>query len=435
MFASLLLNVLVITCGISSIIHAARLPLHERRSGHSDRRAPASSSVSVANFENINYHVDINVGGDMYSTLIDTGSGDLWIFANVSNTSPTDLLDEIEYAIGSVEGHIYHAPLSFAGYNIPAQAFGKSSIEVQDISTYGDPRAQGYTALLGLGPGVNGSTIYTTINTFLDDNITGLPVMQNIFGQNMTSENYISFLLPRAFDTESPTSGEMTISELIPGREAIADQKKLPLTYLDTTDPDLHWNTVMDLDGIIGPDGNPIIIETQTTLPSPVTGNGRLVGVFDTGFTFAQVPAALASAIYSGVDGAQLVPITSSSQDLWVIPCDAEVNVTFVIGGQNILIHPLDMVSAAGGGPVNDTSICIGTFQPQGSNTASSVFDMILGTPFFRNAYVLFDYGNLTVGTSTDQRAPFIQLLSTTNAIDAHNDFVRARTDAGVLGS
>ncbi|KAG8872302.1 hypothetical protein FRB97_007777 [Tulasnella sp. 331] len=424
MVSSLLLNIPVIVSAISSTVHAARLPLQGRPSRRLDLGAPASSSVSVATFENLNYFVNLTVGGQVYPTLIDTGSGDLWIYANVSNVTPTGVLDELQYAIGAVEGYIFQAPLSFAGYSIPAQAF----VEVQNITNLGsNPRDDGYTAVLGLGPAPYGSTIYR----LLGNSTSGLPMMQNIFMQNATSDNYITLLLPRAFDPVSPTFGEMTISELIPGKEAIANQTKLPLTFLNATSPGFHWNTATDLDGIIGPDGMPITIKSETTLPLPVTGNGRLVGVFDSGYTLAQVPATLAEAIYSGVKGAHLV--STGSQDLWEVPCDTEVNVTFVFAGQKIFVHPLDMVKSGAPGPINATSHCIGTFQPRGANTASPAFDLIFGIPFLLNAYILLDSDGLTAGASTSQQTPFIQLLSTTNPIEAHNDFVNVRTNAGVL--
>ena len=52
--------------------------------------------------------------------------------------------------------------------------------------------------------------------------------------------------------------------------------------------------------------------------------------------------SAVASAMYSGAKGASLKTIESLNGDIWVIDCDAEVNVTFLIGGQPYFVHPLD---------------------------------------------------------------------------------------------
>jgi hypothetical protein len=51
----------------------------------------------------------------------------------------------------------------------------------------------------------------------------------------------------------------------------------------------------------------------------------------------------IVNAIYSGVKGAQLNSDPSFNGDVWIVDCDAEINVTFKIGGQSYPIHPLDV--------------------------------------------------------------------------------------------
>ena len=63
------------------------------------------------------------------------------------------------------------------------------------------------------------------------------------------------------------------------------------------------------------------------------------------------------NAIYSGAKGAQLVPIPNN-ESLWVVDCEAEINVTFKIGGQSYPVHPLDVTREK---TVNGETICIGT--------------------------------------------------------------------------
>lgn len=46
-------------------------------------------------------------------------------------------------------------------------------------------------------------------------------------------------------------------------------------------------------------------------------------------------------AIYSGVPGASLEFVDGLGQ-IWLIPCDAEINIAFKIGGQTYPVHPLD---------------------------------------------------------------------------------------------
>ena len=51
--------------------------------------------------------------------------------------------------------------------------------------------------------------------------------------------------------------------------------------------------------------------------------------------------------MYSGIPGASLQFVNGLGQ-IWLIPCDAEVNLTFKIGGQPYPIHPLDTNSDDG---------------------------------------------------------------------------------------
>ncbi|KAG8880182.1 hypothetical protein FRB97_001013 [Tulasnella sp. 331] len=378
---------------LPATVNALRLPVEVASLGHPARRAaPTDSSVPLATFQNIQYIVNITVGGQVYPTVIDTGSSDMWIYGNVSNTTPTNQSAGLSYAIGEVDGDILLAPLSFAGYKVPSQAF----IEVQNISSFGaDPRMSGYTALVGLGP-LSGSVVYNAFNTS-----TGFPMMNNIFTQNLTNESYVTLLLPRAHD---PDSNATALPIVITGQEGLQ-----------------HWTALTDANGVLGSNGQPINVTTNVT---SATGTGKLVAVFDSGFSLPQVPKAISDALYSGLPGAQLVnfPVIG---ELWEIPCTQEVNVTFIFGGQKIFVHPLDANAAEfPDQAINSSSVCYGAFQPIGADAVSPDYDMILGMSFLRNAYTLLDYGSFNLETLTDMNDPFIQFLATTNTTQAHNDFV-----------
>ena len=63
--------------------------------------------------------------------------------------------------------------------------------------------------------------------------------------------------------------------------------------------------------------------------------------------------------MYSSAKGASLRNLTSFGGDIWVIDCDAEVNVTFSIGGHLYFVHPLDANWV--GADDDGNPICIGT--------------------------------------------------------------------------
>jgi hypothetical protein len=90
--------------------------------------------------------------------------------------------------------------------------------------------------------------------------------------------------------------------------------------------------------GIIGPDGNPI--SAQSIVPQ--APSGTLVAVIDSGFTFPQVPRSVSDAIYGRVRGA----VYDTKNEIWTVPCDQLLNISFNFGGNNFPIHPLDTVSS-----------------------------------------------------------------------------------------
>ena len=138
--------------------------------------------------------------------------------------------------------------------------------------------------LIGLGP-----SALSSVRELLNSS-DGDPPLDRIFRQNMSTPNYLTVLLSREFDLSpggtEPVAGQLTIGTTIPGYENISSQAKLPALrdqfYVQ------HWQTLLDENGIRGPDGERI--ETVTTIENPTEGtDNQLHVVFDTGFTYPQV--------------------------------------------------------------------------------------------------------------------------------------------------
>lgn len=103
----------------------------------------------------------------------------------------------------------------------------------------------------------------------------------------------------------------------------------------------------MDANGIIGPDGQQI--QTTTTIQNPTYGNSSQYHVvFDTGFTYPQVTRDVADAIYGRVPGAEFVT-QSDTPGYWRVPCNYELNVTFLFNGVKYPISPLDLTTPEAG--------------------------------------------------------------------------------------
>ncbi|KAF9806834.1 hypothetical protein IEO21_08514 [Rhodonia placenta] len=400
-------------------VHALRFPVSTRtsagrRAGSGSLGARSSDTLlPVKNTQNSEYITNITLGGREIPVLLDTGSSDLWVTGDVPGVTDLGVSESLSYAVGTASGDVNTAKLQFGNYTVDNQAF----LLVKNISSFSvNIAAEGYDGLIGLGPNT-GSVIRDKVGDSRGDS-----VLDRIFQQNTSSSNYMSVLLNRLGDPTSPAQGQMSISEIIPGYENITNMAKLTVEKVHKlTDLDQHWQVYTDKNGVIGPDGQPI--EVDSIVPS--APDGQLVVVFDSGYTLPQVPRAMSDAIYGRVQGAEY----NSEVGVWTIPCTQMLNISFQFGGVNYPISPLDtsssefdMINAAG------ETVCVGAFQPISSAfSLLGEYDIILGMSFLRNVYALFDYGNFVEDTSSDLGNPFIQLLPTTNLTAAHEAFVQVR--------
>ncbi|OSD07489.1 acid protease [Trametes coccinea BRFM310] len=376
-------------------------------------RANGQNAVPVANTHNSEYIANITLGGRQIPVLLDTGSSDLWVTGSVPNAKDVGKSVSLSYAVGKAAGDVYTATLEFANYTVQDQAF----LLVQDTSSFSvDIKSQGYEGLIGLGPNT-GSVIRDKL-----DSASGDSVLDRIFSQNTTSSNFLTILLNREGDPSSASTGQLTVSEVLPQYSNITSMPKLPVTKVHKlTDEDQHWQVLTDVNGVLGPDGQPIQVDSIV----PSAPDGQLVVVFDSGFTLPQVPRAMADAIYGRVQGAEY----NTASEVWTIPCDQLIPLTFKFGGVEYPIHPLD-VSSSDFNMVNSLGnpVCVGTFQPITSAfSLLGEYDIILGMAFLRNTYTLLDYGNFMENTASDRGDPYVQLLPVTDVNQAHKDFVQVR--------
>jgi hypothetical protein len=103
-------------------------------------------------------------------------------------------------------------------------------------------------------------------------------MLNRIFQQNQTTQNYITFLLNRLGDPGETFTGQITVSEPVSGFENITSQPKMNVeTVTALTEADQHWQILSDKDkGVIGPDGQ--VIQTSSIVPK--APDGQLVAVF-----------------------------------------------------------------------------------------------------------------------------------------------------------
>lgn len=285
-------------------------------------------------------------------------SSDLWVASGgVPNSNDTGKSTGVKYAIGGAEGPIKYADLTFAGYAVPHQAFCESpptehhlcltlKFAVQVTPSDSQPENAG---LMGLGPWFT-SNIWKTLNSS-----DAKPPVDNLFSQNKTTPNYLTILLGRSDDPDDQYPGDLTVGEIVDGYEDVLNQPKMNVTWAKHGNQ--HWSTLVDPSGILGPDGQPLSVQTRV---SSTKNSKQLTTMFDSGYTLPQVPADVAQQIYSQIEGAQLQNIDGLGE-IWTMDCAKEVNVTFKFAGNSYPVHPLDTTISASDLGVNNNSLCFGT--------------------------------------------------------------------------
>ncbi|EIW81199.1 acid protease [Coniophora puteana RWD-64-598 SS2] len=382
--------------------------------------ASMSGSSNLSNVVNMRYTVNATLGGESVTLMVDTGSSDFIVTKQIPSASVVNEQYNvtIEYGIGKAAGGVYSATLDLLDTSISNQYY------MYDPSSQA---AGGTDGLLGLGPG-EGSMILSQAN----NNATASPPIDRIFAINNNTDNYVGIHLGRSNDTNNAYPGDLTVGSPLADFSNVLNQPKLEVTQVQQSIRSYqHWQTYLDQDGIKGPDG------TRIPMKSRVTGSehpNKANVMLDTGYTFPQVPAHVAKALYQDIPGAQLQNTTIASGLLWTLPCDQKVSASFYFAGVEFPIHPLDLnfkpvTTDVVPGTNVENAICYGAFQPYEGNLMVDgviAYDMILGMAFLRNVYMSINYGppsNLN-GAPTQS---FIQLLPITNATQACGEFYQER--------
>ncbi|KZT52462.1 acid protease [Calocera cornea HHB12733] len=387
--------------------------------------------ITLQSLQNVEYTSAVIVEGQPFEVLLDTGSADLNIMGMIPTAKDTGIPVMVNFASGAEEGQMSFGTVTFAGYTVPQQVFNHVSVNAGASS--GDGKDNG---LLGLGVS-SGSVLHQMFQQMNTNDTTGMlagnlgdALLDRIFQQNTSTPNYMSFTLARDTDTADTNSvaiGNFTLSELIPGLENITSMPKLPVLTAPESESSLqHWTITLDA---IMANGAPLTLPTSVVTGTPA---GKMVAVLDSGFTFPQVPPMVAQAFYGSIPGAELS--NSSGLTAWTFPCTAQVNASFMFGGMNYPIHPLDLSfdpTIVGMSLSNNT--CIGAFQPieaAATQALDGIGDMVLGMAFLRNTYTLMNYGDFVDSTADATEQPYVQLLSTTDPVTAATEFAAVRTAA-----
>ncbi|TCD64731.1 hypothetical protein EIP91_003687 [Steccherinum ochraceum] len=399
---------------IASLLSAAlgaRLPLARRAdSAHSTRLAFKNAadqySFGVANKEGDGqtiYFVTVNVDGQDYAVVLDTGSADLWLdTTNVtfsSNVASTGYNDSLGYGDGTVaQGPVLIGEVRIGDFVVEKQAF--ITAPGTNATSVGD---QG---LLGVGP----PGLSRINNSLANSSYNGAPLLSNLFGLYPNESNYITFMLNRSIFGVTD-GGSFTIGEVDPDYAAILNTTQLPALTGSN-----QWITAMDSVMFNGQNLSGGGMLDNVTEKVPAQYEHKLLTLLDTGTALSTAPKSYVDAIYGSIPNVTLV---SEDMGLYKVPCDTRLNVSMVLNGVQYPMNPLDLIQVTTDDD-NVTVVCANVFSYSDPRLGA---DFILGDAFMRNVYSLFDFGSLT---TVNDSAPFVQLLSITDQEQAYANFEAA---------
>ncbi|EIW64103.1 acid protease [Trametes versicolor FP-101664 SS1] len=403
----------------ASLISALRLPISSRQQNphpYSVAHAGGDEGFGFTHIYDQQYTVTLTVNGVPFQVLCDTGSPDTWIDPVIQGITPPDMIytgknNSATYADGTVSsGQLVLANITLGPYAASNQAIM--------LSPKGSPSPDWFQGILGLSR-VSISTTHELLSNGTPFAENGRPIAHNILSSLEDQPNYFTFLLSRPELGVNP-GGVFTISELVTELSAITSAPRLETLGNGT------WTTLLDgvyVNGMLL-DGHSEASEAYASeFHHDIPGNATIAAI-DTGSSYARGPQYYVDTIFKDVAGAIPTDNADGSNGFgYVIPCDTKLNISFVFGGQQYPVHPIDMVTV--NTTPNGTFYCTGAISHADESDGSSGPDWLLGDTFLRNVYSLFDLG---WDTNPSEGPAYMQLLSITDA-----DAAWAETDKLLL--
>ncbi|VDB90967.1 unnamed protein product [Peniophora sp. CBMAI 1063] len=379
--------------------------------------SPSDGSITgLMNDQDIEYLVNITLGGSVFTLQIDTGSSDVVVFPDkpIKTTSVLkDLQVNETYGIGTYSGPVAFAKLEFAGYAVESQVF-------LNTTTLDDPSLMSNGVLgfdIGIPPGNTSPLGLTLAENYgpVKGIEMGRNVIGNIFAQNPDLGNFTVMIFGRTDDGEGAGEGYLGIGEY---PEELKDSFS-KVNYVDTV-RSKPSSFVVYVDGI-SLNGKSLPLNSTVRR----TPHGKAVANLDTGTSSAQIPQDMSDAIYRSIPGAYY------SDDLqhYVVPCvsSGAPNISFKVENQNIYIHPLDLTQIVDLRPAGlNYTICIETYSGT-SSVEDTGEDFLLGDVFLRNVYTSFYYGSYNT-TGSMIKSPAVKMIPVNHDVDAtYSDFLTRR--------
>ncbi|KAI0736950.1 aspartic peptidase domain-containing protein [Fomitopsis betulina] len=363
----------------------------------------ANGDVSLSNANEYAYLVGVNIGGQNFQVLLDTGSSDLWVVSSNCTSQDCAKVPKFEtsdtanltvsgadfhlgYLLGSVNGTIVTDTVTLGSYEISSQVLALVN-STSGLDLYGT----GYSGILGLTFPAEASIAGTYGQTFIDNVFASLDVDDQFFayqlGRNKTNSSFTIGQLDPAYANLTSNFTYIPVSSAGAG-DGQYNFWKVPLQYLTLN------STRFDLS------------------KSSVPGASTSIGILDTGTTLLLGPSADVARFWQSVGN------TRNTDAGWQVRCNRAAIVGLVLGdGDNqkeFVLDPADVNWEPG---TSQDGWCMGGIQ---ANDGVFSGDWLLGDTFLRNVYAAH---YAAVGVSP----PKVGLLGVTDPAAALTQFRAVR--------
>ena len=287
--------------------------------------------------------------------LIDTGSANTWVMGSTCKSASCSVHNtfgsgdsttlktttkswQLAYGTGEVGGFVASDTIALANYSLDL-SFGLASSASDDFNNYP------MDGILGFGPPQSNELGTKTIMQALDD-------------QTNLQSNILGIHLQRAAD--GARDGELIIGGM--------DKSKFDgnLNYLPTQNPS-SWEIKVG-DAYVG---------------GKACGFSGKTALLDTGTSYILMPPTDAATLHSNIPG------SSSSGEIYTIPCDSSASVQLGFNGVKYTVSPRDYVGKPSGSGCISNIIGHQAFGPG---------QWILGDVFLKNVYTVFDFDKDRIG-------------------------------------
>ncbi|KAM3418792.1 hypothetical protein BST61_g4762 [Cercospora zeina] len=306
----------------------------------------------------------INVGGNTWDLVVDTGSSNLWCGAQspceaTSSGRSTGGSFQVSYGSGSVSGNEYTDKVSFGGLTVRSQSLGAAT------SSSG---FSGVDGIIGFGPAdLTQGTVSNanTVPTFMD----------NLYNQGTIAREVLGvYFHPESGSDTDDTNGELTLGGTDSSKYSGSIQYFPTLTSGSAA---RYWG---------------ISISSFTYGSTNLASNAQ--GIVDTGTTLIYIPTTAYNKFLSAAGGK-----TDSSSGLASFTTKPTGNFGITFGSTTYNLTPAQYLV-----PTSQYSfygLSSGKYYSWISDGGSSSVNTIIGQKFLENYYSVFDTTGSRIGFAT----------------------------------